>query len=105
MNVLPAVWAFKKKVYPNGLVRKLKARLCVGGHMQKEGIDYWSTFAPTVSWTTVRLLLILSAQLQLPTRQVEYTAAFVHADIDKPPGYKLMTPEEQSRWGVFVEMP
>ena len=105
MNVLPAVWAFRKKVYPSGLVRKLKARLCVGGHRQKEGKDYWSTFAPTVSWTTVRLLLILSVQMQLATRQVDYTAAFVHADIDKPPNYEEMSDEEKEKWGVFVEMP
>ncbi len=105
MNVLPAVWAFKKKVYPNGLVRKLKARLCVGGHKQQAGKDFWSTFAPTVSWTTVRLLLILSAQLQLATRQVDYTAAFVHADIDTPPGYDDMSEEDKAQWGVFVEMP
>ncbi len=36
---------------------------------------------------TVRLLLILSIQLQLATKQVDYVAAFVHADIDLPPNY------------------
>ena len=44
MNVLPSVWAFKKKVYPDGSVRKLKGRFCVGGHRQVHGVDYWSTF-------------------------------------------------------------
>ena len=105
MNVLPSVWAFKRKLYPDGSVRKLKSRLCAGGHKQIHGVDYWSTFAPTVSWTTVRLMLILSTQLGLATRQVDYTAAFVHADIDKPPNYDLLTPEQQSQNGVFIEMP
>jgi len=105
MNVLPSLWCFKKKLFPDGTVRKLKGRFCCGGHRQIHGIDYWSTFAPTVSWTTVRLLLILSAQMGLATRQVDYTAAFVHADIDQPPGYAKMTPEEQEQVGVFVEMP
>jgi hypothetical protein len=105
MNVLPSTWAFKRKLYPNGLVRKLKARFCCRGDQQLFGVDFWDTFAPVVSWTTVRLLLILSMQLQLATKQVDYTAAFVHADIDNPPGYDSLTPEEQARSGVYVEMP
>jgi hypothetical protein len=58
-----------------------------------------------VSWTTVRLLLILSVQLSLATKQVDYTSAFVHADTDKPPDFDQLTPEEKERSGVYVEMP
>jgi hypothetical protein len=105
MNVLPSTWAFKRKLFPSGLVRKLKARFCCRGDQQLHGVDFWDTFAPVVSWTTVRLLLILSMQLQLATKQVDYTAAFVHADIDNPPGYDKLTPEEQARSGVYVDMP
>ena len=104
MNVLPSAWAFKKKLYPDGTPRKLKARLCAGGHRQKQGVDYWSTFAPTVSWTTVRLLLILSVQMGLATKQVDYTAAFVHADIDLPPNFDELSEQEKAKKGVFVEM-
>ena len=46
-----------------------------------------------------------SEYLDIGTKQVDYTAAFVHADIDKPPNYSQMTPDEQSRVGAFVEMP
>jgi Reverse transcriptase (RNA-dependent DNA polymerase) len=82
MNVLPSTWAFKLKRYPDGSVRKYKARFCAGGHRQIEGVDFFETFAPVVNWTTVRLLLILSQVLNLSSRQVDYTAAFVHAPID-----------------------
>ena len=58
-----------------------------------------------MSWTTVRLLLILSAELELATRQVDYTAAFVHADIEKPPHYDKMNAQEQYRASQFAEMP
>ena len=105
MNVLPSTWAFRKKLNPSGLVKKLKARFCARGDRQLHGTDYFDTFAPVVSWTTVRLLLILSLQLELASKQIDYTAAFVHADIDLPPGYELMTEEEKARQGVFVEMP
>jgi hypothetical protein len=46
-------------------------------------------------WLTVRLLLIMSILLELETTQIDYTAAFVHADIDclvyvaMPPGFGL----------------
>ena len=103
MHILPSTLVFKAKLFPSGLIRKLKARLCCRGDRQVKNVDYFETYAPVVSWNTVRLLLVLSAELQLATKQVNYTAAFVHAPIDRPPNWDQMTPEEQERSGVYVE--
>jgi Reverse transcriptase (RNA-dependent DNA polymerase) len=84
---------------------KLKARFCVRGDRQKEGVDYFDTFAPVVSWQTVRLMLVLSVILDLATKQVDYTAAFVHAPIDEPPNFDSLSTEEKARTGVYVAMP
>jgi hypothetical protein len=81
MNVVPSTWAFNCKRYPDGSVRKLKAWFYVRGDKQVEGVDYFNTYAPVVTWTIVRILLILSSILGLATTQVDYTAAFVHADV------------------------
>ena len=81
-KVISGVWAFKRKRYPHGAIRKLKARYCARGFEQKQGIDYFETFAPVVMWVTVRLLLIMSIIMDLDTKQIDYTAAFVHAPID-----------------------
>jgi hypothetical protein len=81
-NILDSTWVFRRKRYPDGKVRKLKARFCVRGDQQIEGVDFFDTYAPVVAWTTVRLLLILSVILGLATKQVDYTLAFVHAEID-----------------------
>ena len=105
MNVLPSTWAFKCKRFPHGGIRKLKSRFCCRGDRQIEGVDYFDTFAPVVNWTTVRLMLILSIILGLSTKQVDYTAAFVHAPIDKDPDWDNLTIEEQERSGVYLEMP
>jgi Reverse transcriptase (RNA-dependent DNA polymerase) len=106
MNVLPRTWAFKCKRFPDGLIKKLKARFCVRGDKQLDGVDFFETFAPVISWTTVRLMLILSLVLGLATRQVDYTAAFLqHAHIDEDPNLEFMGMEERKRSGVFVEMP
>ena len=83
MNVLPSTWAFKIKRFPDGLVRKLKARFCVRGDKQIEGVDYFDTFAPVVQWSTVRLLLVLSVSLGLATKQVDYVSAFCQAPIEE----------------------
>jgi hypothetical protein len=45
MLVLPSVWAFKCKCFPDGLVRKLKARFCVQGDCQIDGIDVCLTLS------------------------------------------------------------
>ena len=81
-NILDSTWAFKRKRFPDGRVRKLKARFCVRGDQQIEGVDFFDTFAPVVAWSTVRLLLILSVILGLATKQVDYTLAFVQADLE-----------------------
>ena len=104
MNVLPSTWAFKCKQYPSDEVRKLKARFCVRGDRQIEGVDYFDTFAPVVNWTTVRIMLIMSIILNLSTKQVDYTAAFVHAPIDLPPRYNQMSKREQEQAGIYIEM-
>jgi Reverse transcriptase (RNA-dependent DNA polymerase) len=81
MNVLDSTWAFKCKRFPDGSVRKLKARFCVRGDQQIEGVDFFDTYAPVVQWSTVRLLLMISLMMGLATQQVDYTCAFLHAPI------------------------
>jgi len=44
-------------------------------------LDYFDTIAPVVSWTTVRILLVLSVIFDLDTKQVDYTCACLHAPI------------------------
>ena len=49
MNVLKSTWAFKLKRYPDGLIKKFKARFCARGDMQLEEIDFFETYAPVDS--------------------------------------------------------
>jgi hypothetical protein len=80
-NVLPGTWALKIKRYPDGRVRKFKGRYCVRGDKQIKGVDYNETYAPVVSWTTVRMMLVMAATQGLRTTQIDFTNAFVQADI------------------------
>jgi hypothetical protein len=89
-NILDSTWAFKIKRFPDGMIRKLKARFCVRGDQQIEGVDFFDTFAPVVQWSTVRLLLVISLILNLATKQVDYVSAFCQASIEED---------------VFIELP
>jgi hypothetical protein len=104
MNVLPSTWAFRCKRFPDGTIKKLKARFCARGDKQIEGVDFFETFAPVVNWQTVRIMLILSLILKLATKQVDYTAAFIHAPIDKDPEWDKLSDDQKAKSGVFIEM-
>ena len=92
MNVIQGTWAFKLKRFPDGLIKKFKARFCARGDQQLEGVDFFETYAPVVQWTTVRLMLVLEVLLKLKSKQGDVTAAFLHADLS-----------ENEK--VYVEMP
>ena len=81
MNVLPSTWAFRLKRFPNGLLKKFKARFCVRGDKQLEGVDFFETWSPVVQWTTVRTIMLLATKMELHSAQADITAAFVHADL------------------------
>jgi len=83
-NIIGSTWAYKRKRFPDGSVRKLKARMCARGDQQIKDVDYFDTYAPVVSWTTVRTLLTMSCVLGLETKQVDYTLAFCQAKLDEP---------------------
>jgi hypothetical protein len=52
-KVIPTMWVFKIKRFPDGRIRRFKARLVVRGDFQVEGEDYDEKYAPVVPWSTV----------------------------------------------------
>jgi hypothetical protein len=96
-NVLRSTWAFKIKQYPDGRVKKFKARFCARGDMQKEGIDYFETWAPVVMWSTVRIVMVLAAKLDLVSVQCDITAAFIHGKVPVTEGIYVHQPRGVNR--------
>lgn len=93
MNVLPSTWAFKCKRFPDGLIKKFKARFCARGDKQIQGIDFFETYAPVVMWITVRLMLILECLLGLVSKQGDVTCAFLHAHLEEGEDVYLEMPQ------------
>jgi hypothetical protein len=83
-RLLSSIWSYRRKRSPLGTLLKHKARLCVDGSQQEFGRDFWETYAPVVSWSTVHVLLLLLNILRLNTHQVDYTQAFPQAPLDDP---------------------
>jgi len=75
MNIINSTWAFKCKRYPDGLIKKFKARFCARGDQQLHGIDFFETYVPVVQWTTIRLMFVLEVLLGLKSLQGDITCA------------------------------
>jgi hypothetical protein len=80
-RVIMAVWSFKRKRNPFGIITKYnKARLCAHSGQTQKGIHYDDSSSPVVLWTTVRLLLTLALIHGWYTRQIDFILAYPQAD-------------------------
>ncbi len=83
-KTIMAIWSFKRKRFPDGTLNKHKARLCAHGGQQTWGQDYWDTYAPVVTWASVRLLLVVAKIHGLSSKSIDFVLAFPQADLDVP---------------------
>ena len=87
-------WVFKRKMNADGTVARHKARLVAKGFTQQFGLDYFDTFSPTVSFSTLRLLFQLAVQYDFDIQQTDVDSAFLYADlqeeiyIEQPEGFR-----------------
>jgi hypothetical protein len=70
-HVLKSTWVFKLKRLPDGTPSKFKERFCVRGDLQKEGVDFFETYAPVCQWSTVRMILTMVLQNGWATKQLD----------------------------------
>ena len=64
-----------------GDIVKWKAMLCAGGHRYIESIDYWATYSPVVSWSTVRLMIVFAILNDWHMESIDFVLAFLQAPI------------------------
>jgi hypothetical protein len=97
MDILPSTWAFKCKRYPEGLLKRLNAKLGARGDRQQEGVDSFEIYAPVANWKTVRIMLIISILFDLKTVQADYTTNLLNVDIYKERNWGRMSEAERER--------
>ena len=64
-----------------GVYVKTKCRICFGGHRYDK--TYTDTFAPTVNFCTVLVIICLSAMFGWFMGSLDYSQAYLNADIDE----------------------
>nr|GFA02026.1 zinc finger, CCHC-type [Tanacetum cinerariifolium] len=74
-------WIFKRKMKVDGTIDKFKARFVAQGYRQKEGIDYFDTYALVARITTIRLLLALAAIHNLVIHQMNIKIRLLNGDL------------------------
>ena len=47
-------------------------------------MNYWDTYAPVVSWSSVRVLLTLAKLHNFHTKSVDFIQAYPQADVKNP---------------------
>jgi hypothetical protein len=75
------VWPCRRKCQPDGSLKKYKARLCVNGSRQIQGVDYTESLAPFVQWSTIRMVNTLASMHNLKGKQIDFTQAFPQAKL------------------------
>ncbi|CAI7856118.1 unnamed protein product [Closterium sp. NIES-54] len=91
-NVVSGKWLYKVKC-PPGSPPVFKARCVEGGFSQREGVDFFQTFAPTPTMTTLPMLLHIAAQPDYELHSLDFSTAFLQGSLDeqiwlrRPPGF------------------
>ncbi|KAJ9565484.1 hypothetical protein OSB04_001450 [Centaurea solstitialis] len=83
-------WIFKRKRHPDGTVLAFKARLVAKGYRQREGIDYFDTYAPVARISSIRTLIAISALKGLYIHQMDVKTAFLNGYLNE---------------GIYMEQP
>ncbi|CAI7859085.1 unnamed protein product [Closterium sp. NIES-54] len=91
-NMVDGMWIFKVK-RPPGSPPAFKARYVARGFSQRQGVDYFQTFSPTLKMTTLRVLLHVAAQRDYKLHSLDFSTAFLQGSLHeeiwlrRPPGF------------------
>ncbi|CAI7896846.1 unnamed protein product [Closterium sp. NIES-54] len=96
-NVIDGMWLFRVK-RPPGSPPVFKAHYLARGFNQREGVDFFQTFAPTPKMTTLRVLLHVAALRDYELHSLDFSTAFLqgrlHEEIwlRRPPSFTNIFP-------------
>ena len=81
MVVLKTKWVFKVKTTDKNEIERFKARICVQGQYQREGIDYTFTFAAVMEVDCVRVVIVFAVRWRVAVKHGDVPNAFAKASL------------------------
>ncbi|CAI7802876.1 unnamed protein product [Closterium sp. NIES-53] len=78
---------------PPGSPSAFKVRYVARGFSQRQGVDFFHTFSPTLKMTTLRVLLHVAAQRDYELHSLDFSTAFLQGSLHeeiwlrRPPGF------------------
>ena len=100
VNVITAKWVFAWKTDSDGYITKAKARLVARGFGQQLDVDYFNTFAPTPTVSSIKVALAIAVQNDWPLYHFDVKQAFVQVklDTDVCMNFRTVAGRGQGRW-------
>jgi Reverse transcriptase (RNA-dependent DNA polymerase) len=65
----------------DGIVERYKARLVLPGHLQRQDIDFFETYAPVVDFTAVLIALSNAYRMGMAIHHLDVKCAFLHGTV------------------------
>ena len=82
-NPISCKWIFKKKKKVDGTIERFKTRLVAKGFTQKEGLDYFDTYAHVARIATIRVLIALTSIYHFEIHQMDVKTAILNGELDE----------------------
>ncbi|KAH9794216.1 Receptor-like serine/threonine-protein kinase [Citrus sinensis] len=76
-------WVFRIKYNSDGSLQTFKTRLVAKRFKQRNGIDYFDTYAPVARLTSIRVLFAIASLNKLYVYQMDVKTAFLNGDLDE----------------------
>ncbi|CAI5514723.1 unnamed protein product [Closterium sp. Naga37s-1] len=98
-NIVDGMWIFRVN-WPTGSPPAFKAHYVARGFSQRQGVDFFRNFSPTLKMTTLRVLLHVAAQRDYELHSLDFSTAFLEGNIHEeiwlrhPPGFTGSFPED-----------
>jgi hypothetical protein len=99
MHAIGSRWFMKVKHNADGSLDRYKARLVAKGYSQRPCFDFKETFAPTVRYSTIHIVLALTALEDLELRSVDISHAYLNGTLEEeiymkqPEGFEVGGPD------------
>jgi hypothetical protein len=95
-NIVSSKWVFRAKKDATGNIIRYKARLVAQGYSQVPGVDYFDTYAPVATLSSIRTVLALAARLDMELHQIDIKGAYLNGKLTsdeviymrQPPGFE-----------------